>query len=266
MGALLWRGMLVGVLAGLAAFCFARIVGEPFVDRAISFESHHEHAASAHGAAEAAPGHQHTAAAEPEEELVSRATQAGLGLFTGIVVYAAAIGGVFAVAFALAYGRLGSVGPRGTSAVLALAGFTAFYLLPSLKYPSNPPSIGAPETIGIRTELYFVMVLISVVAFGLAAAFCRMSVGRLGLWNAAILSGAVFATVVGLWAAYLPGIDEVPDGFSPTLLWNFRLASMGIQAVLWTVLGLAFGPLARRVVQRPAVRAATLNPARSVLH
>ncbi len=38
-GNLLLRGMLVGVLAGLLAFGFARIFGEPQVDRAIAFES-----------------------------------------------------------------------------------------------------------------------------------------------------------------------------------------------------------------------------------
>ena len=37
-GNLLLRGMIVGLLAGLVAFGFARIVGEPEVDRAIGFE------------------------------------------------------------------------------------------------------------------------------------------------------------------------------------------------------------------------------------
>jgi Probable cobalt transporter subunit (CbtA) len=44
--------------------------------------------------------------------------------------------------------------------------------------------------------------------------------------------------------AVLPPIDEVPDHFSATTLWNFRLASLGVEAVLWTALGLAFGILA----------------------
>jgi hypothetical protein len=37
-GNLLLRGMLVGAFAGLLAFGFARIFGEPQVDRAIAFE------------------------------------------------------------------------------------------------------------------------------------------------------------------------------------------------------------------------------------
>ena len=78
-GNLLLRGMLVGVFAGLLAFGFARIFGEPQVDRAIAFE---DQTNRAKGEA-------------PEPELVSRETQADLGLFTGVIVYCAAVGGLF---------------------------------------------------------------------------------------------------------------------------------------------------------------------------
>jgi hypothetical protein len=37
--ALLIRGMLVGLIAGLLVFGFGKVFGEPQVDRAISFES-----------------------------------------------------------------------------------------------------------------------------------------------------------------------------------------------------------------------------------
>ena len=36
---LLLRGMLVGVVAGLLVFAFARWIGEPQVERAIAFET-----------------------------------------------------------------------------------------------------------------------------------------------------------------------------------------------------------------------------------
>lgn len=44
----------------------------------------------------------------------------------------------------------------------------------------------------------------------------------------------------------LPGVDEVPGNFPATVLWRFRLASLGTQTVLWTTLGLAFGALTER--------------------
>jgi len=34
--------------------------------------------------------------------------------------------------------------------------------------------------------------------------------------------------------------------FSATTLWNFRLAALGTEAVLWTILGLGFAVLAER--------------------
>ncbi|WP_407643021.1 CbtA family protein [Caballeronia glebae] len=46
----------------------------------------------------------------------------------------------------------------------------------------------------------------------------------------------------------------MPADFSASLLWNFRLAAIGIQALLWTTLGLVFGALAARELERPAVR------------
>ena len=156
-GNLLLRGMLVGVLAGLLAFGFARIFGEPQVDRAIAFE---ERMSQAKGELS-------------EPQLVSRETQAGLGLFTGVTVYSAAVGGLFSLVFAFVYGRVGRFGPRATASLLALGGFVAIALVPDLKYPANPPSVGNPETIGLRTELFFVMLVISVAALVLAVALAR---------------------------------------------------------------------------------------------
>jgi Probable cobalt transporter subunit (CbtA) len=42
-GNLLLRGMLVGAIAGLLAFGFARIFGEPQLERAIAFEAQTSH-------------------------------------------------------------------------------------------------------------------------------------------------------------------------------------------------------------------------------
>ncbi len=44
----------------------------------------------------------------------------------------------------------------------------------------------------------------------------------------------------------LPAVNEVPEGFPADLLWNFRVAAIGIQAILWTGIGLGFGALAER--------------------
>ena len=103
MGQLLMRGMLAGLLAALLAFSFAKVYGEPQVDRAIAFEEHE---------------HSHSGNAE-EPALVSREVQASIGLLTGVAVYGTALGGLFALAFAFISGRLLQLPPRATALIVA---------------------------------------------------------------------------------------------------------------------------------------------------
>lgn len=252
-GKLLVRGMLAGIAAGLLTFAFARVVGEPQVDLAIAFEekgeaAHHHHDADTTTLTQAASGHDH------EEELVSRGTQAGWGLLTGVVVFGAAVGGLFSLTFAFAYGRTSKLAARPLSAWLALAAFVALVLVPTLKYPANPPSVGDPETIGMRTGLYFLMIAISIAAMVFSLTVRKGLSKRLGAWNASIVGGVVFIAIIAAVQIGLPVINEVPDGFPAMLLWKFRVAALGMQAILWTTIGLLFGVLAERL-QRAALRA-----------
>ena len=243
---LLVRGMLVGFLAGLLSFGFLKVFGEPQIERAIAFESQMDEArAQAAVQAEAAKGHV-MAKEQTEPELVSRPVQAGIGLFTGVAVYSAAFGGLFALAFAFAYGRIGKYGPKATSALLGVAGFVAVYLVPSLKYPANPPSVGEPETIRIRTALYFAMIVISLAAMLGSAVLRNQLVARRGAWNACLIAGAAYLVVIIVASAALPAINEVPEQFPAAVLWQFRTASIGAQLILWMTLGLGFGALMER--------------------
>lgn len=237
-GHLLLRGLLAGLLAGVLAFGFANVFGEPQVDRAIAFEEGAGHAHS-HGDATAAP---------EEQEVFSRDVQAGIGLFTGVMVYSLSMGGLFALVFAYAMGRLGAfgLGPRGLAALLAGLALVAVFIVPGLKYPANPPAVGDPDTIAQRTQLFFLMVLVSVAAMVIAVNAARVLFVRLGGWNATLLAAVLYGGVVAVAATAFPAINEVPEHFSASLLWQFREASLGIQLVLWGVLGLAFGWLAER--------------------
>ncbi|WP_043300601.1 CbtA family protein [Pseudomonas sp. M47T1] len=232
-GRLLVRGMLVGLLAGLLAFGFAKIFGEPQVDRAIAFE---ESMAHMHGDAE-------------EPELVSREVQSTFGLLTGVVVYSVSLGGIFALVFAYSLGRIGKVGPRGLSALLALAAFFVLIVVPELKYPANPPSVGNPDTIGLRTKVFFMMLLVSVVAAVIAINAARKIIANAGPWAGVISGAALYIVIVAVVASLFPTINEVPETFSADVLWKFRTSSLGIQLVLWTTLGLVFGPVAERLLQ-----------------
>jgi predicted cobalt transporter CbtA len=239
--------MLVGLLAGILAFCFASIFGEPQIDRAIAFE---EQMSAMHTEAHGdAGGHGHGHGHGHEEELVSREVQSTVGLLTGILVYSVSLGGIFALVFSYALGRVGSVGPRGLAALLALAAFVAVILVPGLKYPANPPSVGDPDTIGLRTKLFFLMLLVSVSAMVIAINAARKLIASRGIWSGALLAVLLYLVIVSVAGSLFPTINEVPESFSAVLLWKFRVASLGIQVVLWTTIGLGFGWLAERKLQ-----------------
>jgi putative cobalt transporter subunit CbtA len=222
--------MLVGLLAGLLAFAFARWVGEPEVERAIAYETRMD---QARGEA-------------PEPEMVSRKVQKSVGLLAGVVVYGTAIGGLFGLVFAFAYGRMGITHPRTLSAVLAAMGFVAIVLIPTLKYPANPPSVGNPETIGVRTAAFFLLIVFSIAGMVLALQVRRGLSIRLGVWNSSLMAGVLFLFIMAVVCHAFPTVDEVPAGFPVTLMWRFRVAALGIQAVMWATLGVLFGGLTER--------------------
>lgn len=229
---LLIRGMLVGVLAGLLAFAVAYAFGEPEVQRAIDFE---DVLAARSGST-------------PEAEVVSRGTQRTLGLLTGTVVLGVALGGLFGLVYAYAYGRIAVSGARATAAALAAAAFITITLVPFLKYPASPPSVGDPATIDRRTLLFAVMVAVTVLAFIAAARVRRQLRHRVGTWDAALIAAGVFVVVVGVAQIIMPAVREVPEGFPADVLYRFRLASLGINATLWLTIGLGFGVMAERLL------------------
>src|SRR4051794_34509805 len=219
--------MLVGLAAGVLMFVFAKIFGEPAVDKAIAFEEAHSPPSG-------------------EAPLVSRSLQSTLGLLTGTIVYGVAMGGVFALVFAAVYGRVGKARPRITAGTLAIAAFTVIILVPFLKYPSNPPAVGNDDTIGYRTEIYFAMMAISTGAALAALRAGRDTVKRFGAFNGTLLAVALFVTLTAIGMVLMPGLNEIPKGFDADVLWDFRVATLGTHVVLYATLGLGFGALAER--------------------
>jgi predicted cobalt transporter CbtA len=227
---LLIRGMISGIAAAVLTFVFQYLVGEPALDGGIAFEERLGEAAG-----------------EPAGvEMVSRGTQSTVGLAVALLLYGVAIGGIFALAFAAAYGRLGRLSGRATSAVLALVGFVVVVVVPFLKYPANPPASSIDDTIGARTGTYVLMVAASVLVAAGAVLLGRRLVARFGSWNGVLLAALGYVVVMGVVGALLPVVDETPAGFPATVLYDFRLASLGGQLMLWTVLGLVFGALVDR--------------------
>ncbi|MCP2336047.1 CbtA family protein [Actinomadura rupiterrae] len=262
------RGMLVGVLGGLLAFVFARIFAEPPIRRAADYESGREAAQNALDRAAGLP------VETPGPDLFSRSVQGNLGLGIGMVLFGLAVGALYSVAYILACGRTGGVRPRQLALLVALGGFLALYLIPFLKYPADPPAIGHEATIRDRSGLYLLMVGTSIVVLVAGVWLGQRLRPRFGTWNATLLAALACVIVLGavMWA--LPSVGHLPanvhqygrqatetppplrnaqgqivyPGFPADVLFEFRLYSVAAQAVLWATIGIAFAPLADRLL------------------
>ena len=244
------RGLVAGALAGVIAFVFARIFVEPVIDRAIGFE---DGVGAAHEAMHG--GHEHGA------EVFTRGVQANIGLGFGVIAFSVAMGALFAVVFAVAYGRVGNVSARGLSLYVAGGMLLSLYVVPALKYPANPPAVSLEETIRQRTLLYLLMVVLSAALFVGAVYLGRQLAERLGAWNATLAAAGSYIAAIAVVMLILPTIDETPgplrdnagnmvyEGFPADDLYQFRLYSLGTQLVMWTTIGLVFAALVSRLLE-----------------
>jgi len=231
--------MAAGLLSGLLAGLFALVIAEPLLDQAIGLEQH------THQEAQASATHTH----EDEGEVFSRSTQK-VGLFFATGLSGVLVGGLFGLVFAYFRGRMDSESDWTRSLSLAAALFAGAVLVPFLKYPANPPTVGDPETIGARTVAYFAMVGLSLLAI-LAAWYVSRLLRERGV-SAPIRQLAVGLGLVTVVIGLLVGLPATTDPreFPAGLLWNFRLSSLGTQLVLWAGLAALFGLLCERANRR----------------
>ena len=242
------RGLLAGLIAGLATFCVAYFVGEPQVQTAIELEGAGAAAAPADTPEEA--GHSHG----DEGTVVSRHSQRTWGLLTGTLGVSIALGGLVALVSAGSVGRLGRLTPGQSTALVAFLGFVSVALVPFLKYPASPPAVGNAETIGSRTGLYFLYLLISVAAAVASVVLANRLWRDRGAYIAVLVGISVFLVVTVVAGQLLPTINELGD-FPADILWYFRRAAVLTQATMWGVIGVALVGLTRPLHQRDLAEA-----------
>jgi predicted cobalt transporter CbtA len=230
--AYLRRGMAAGLLAGLLAGLFAFVVGEPVLDKAIAIE-------------QASQGAHH-------EEMFSRSTQK-VGLFFATGLFGVTVGGVFGIVYAFFRERLAAGSDLGRSISLAGAIFAGAFLIPFLKYPANPPSVGDPSTIRERTAAYFALVALSLLTLLVAwlAARVLKARGFSAPMRRLMVGGGLVVVVVALLLSMPAGPPT--GGFPSGILWAFRFSSLGTQVVFWAGLGLVFGWLCERARRKGSV-------------
>jgi predicted cobalt transporter CbtA len=226
-------GALAGLAGGVTLALFLRLVGESPIGDAVRLEAAR---ARAEGMV--------------PNEMFSRATQQ-IGGMIGAAIYGVCVGLVFAVIFAVLRHRLGGRDDWRRAITMAAVGFLTVALVPDLKYPANPPAVGNPDTISQRTALYLVMVAWSIVATWAAWRFTRWLRERGAADHVRLPAvAALYALVVGAGLAFLPGSPDTVTA-PATIVWRFRLASLGGSLCFWMVTGVTFGWLMLRANGQP---------------
>ena len=196
------RGGLAGFVAGVLGFVFAFIFVEPLIDKAIDYESRRDHILAQLNRAAGRP------IAADGSEVFSRHFQSTVGLASGIVAFATAMGALSAVAYVTLHGRFRIRAMHLVWLICGL-GFLGVYLLPFAKYPANPPAVGHSFTVTTREHLYLLMVAFSSLLLGLAVLATRWLTPRLGLAAAVVASAVAFLTVYGTLIGLAPSLGEL---------------------------------------------------------
>lgn len=234
-------GAMAGAAGGGALALFLLLVGERSLSQAIAREA----------AANPVPGH---------DEMFSRTVQVAGGM-AGAVLYGSLLGVVVGVVFAAVRHRLPFRDDWRRCVVLAVAGFVTVALVPALKYPANPPSVGDPATAGRRTALYLILLACSALASWSAWRLWRTLAARgVDEPRRAGLVALAYGAIVGV---AMVGLPPNPDANTAPaqLVWHFRVASLGGALVLWTVTGLTLGWLLLRGESGPDAAGTATNEA-----
>ncbi len=256
------RGLLAGLLAGFFTFAVAYTVGEPQVDAAIAVEMAGSGETHSHSETDS-HGETHSHGEEGAGTEVPRDLQSTAGLATGILAVSTAIGGVIGLVSAFAVGRIGRLRPSQSTAVVALIGFIATWLVPFVKYPATPPAVGNPDTIGDRTVGYFAMLIISLLAAVAAVLLARRLLSTLGAYRTLLVTGAAYLAIVIVAGSLLPTVNEIGD-FPGDTLWYFRRASFMTNATLWGSLGLILAGMIGKLYHRESLAAVRKDLAASL--
>ena len=147
------------------------------------------------------------------------------------------IGALFGIIYA--FSRHVLPGSNDVKKTFLLAGIMWFtlYLIPFLKYPANPPTVGDGETVVLRAILYLSFIAISGFgAVGFYQVYKRLK------QNTKVLAFVGYAAFIGVTFALMPpNPDEVTAPMD--LVNEFRIMSVLGVTVFWIVAAVILGTL-----------------------
>ena len=222
--------LISGAFAGLIHGTINFVIVEPYLDQAIGIENQNLFDS---GEAEDTP--QFWA-----EYDGYRIWQKSGQILAGVIL-GTSVGALFGIIFALSNSSL--PGNHFVKKSLMLAGVMWFtlYLIPFLKYPANPPTVGDGETVVLRAILYLSFIAIS----GLGAlAFYKLS--RKLKNNKKLVSVVGYGIFISVVFFAMP---ENPDEITApmNLVNEFRLMSVLGVSSFWVSVGIILGLFWNRI-------------------
>ncbi|MBI3623397.1 CbtA family protein [Candidatus Pacearchaeota archaeon] len=217
--------LIAGFSAGLIHGLINLVVVEPYLDRAISIENQNRFAS----------GEIQNTSQFWEEFGKYRVWQKESSIISGGIL-GLSTGALFGIVFAYSRNKLPS--QHNITKALVLAGimwFTLFFI-PFLKYPSNPPTVGDPETIAFRSLIYIAFIALSGLgALGFAKLYNRLQ-------NRKFLIPIGYAVYMILVFLLMP---QNPDKITAPLdlINGFRIASLSTMTLYWIINAIILGLL-----------------------
>jgi predicted cobalt transporter CbtA len=237
--------LLSGAIAGTILGVLNQAIVEPYIDRAISIET--ENAVKEGDVI------------DPVELQNYRLWQKGGEIAAGTVL-GMSLGALFGIVFVYSRPLLLPHSNSNIRKALILAGIMWFvlFLVPTLKYPANPPAVGNPETIYYREGLYTGLVAISgFSALGLALLYRKFGNKASYYKNKFIILPIIYAAIIaGAFYILPPNPDKI--SLPLDLIQDFRVASAYTMSIFWGLLAITFGAFWDRLKPHEAAKITTV--------
>jgi predicted cobalt transporter CbtA len=222
--------LLSGAIAGTLLGLINQVIVEPYIDKAIGIETQREINAGK--------------IIDPSQQLQYRMWQKG-GEVAASTIYGISLSALFGIVFV--YSRNSLPGSNNKKKALVLTGimFVVLFLIPTLKYPANPPAVGNPDTIYYRESLYVGFIAISgFSSLALALLYIKKLVKNINMPSKSKENIAipVLLYVIIMGSAYLllpPNPDRITIPID--LVTNFRIASAFTIGIFWGLMGIILG-------------------------
>ena len=216
--------LLSGCFAGTIYGALNLVIVEPYLDEAINIENQ-----NLFSSGEEIDGPQFWV-----EYYEYRSWQKGGEVLAGAIL-GTSIGSLFGIVYALSKKSLPSRNNIGKTLILAGLMWFTLFVIPFLKYPANPPTVGDGETVVLRGILYLTLIAISgFLAIGFYQIFKRIKAKN------RILPIIGYVALISLVFFVMP---ENPDEISTSmeLINGFRVVAFLTGTVFWFTLALFLG-------------------------